>query len=124
MAEFSSLSKEELQLLLMSMKKELDNTRSELSNAKNELDAAKDEISTKAKELSEAKDEISTKTKELDKAQAEINNKTKELDKAKEEINNIMWSFRMVISLYHRVYQLKTPHNHKLHIKFVMWIYT
>ena len=72
----------------MSMKKELDNTRSELSNAKNELDAAKDEISTKAKELSEAKDEISTKTKELDKAQAEINNKTKELDKAKEEINN------------------------------------
>ena len=23
----------------------------------------------------------------------------------------------MVISLYHRVYQLKTPHNHKLHIK-------
>ena len=88
MADFSSLSKEELELLLMSMKKELDNTRSELSNAKNELDAAKDEISTKAKELSEAKDEISTKTKELDKAQAEINNKTKELDKAKEEINN------------------------------------
>ena len=72
----------------MSMKKELDNTRSELLGAKNELDAAKDEISTKAKELSEAKDEISTKTKELDKAQAEINNKTKELDKAKEEINN------------------------------------
>ena len=31
MAEFSSLSKEELELLLMSMKKELDNTRSELS---------------------------------------------------------------------------------------------
>lgn len=87
-AEFSSLSKEELELLLMSMKKELDNTRSELSNAKNELNAAKDEISTKAKELSEAKDEISTKTKELDKAQAEINNKTKELNKAKEEINN------------------------------------
>ena len=87
-ADFSSLSKEELELLLMSMKKELDNTRSELSNAKNELDAAKDEISTKSKELDKAKDEISTKTKELDKAQAEINNKTKELDKAKEEINN------------------------------------
>lgn len=26
----------------------------------------------------------------------------------------------MVISLYHRVYQLKTPHNHKLHIKIVI----
>ena len=88
MAEFSSLSKEELELLLMSMKKELDNTRSELSNAKNELNAAKDEISTKAKELDKAKDEISTKTKELDKAKIEIDDKTKELNKAKEEINN------------------------------------
>ena len=87
-AEFSSLSKEELELLLMSMKKELDNTRSELSNAKNELNAAKDEISTKAKELDKAKDEISTKTKELDKAKIEIDDKTKELNKAKEEINN------------------------------------
>ena len=72
----------------MSMKKELDNTRSELSNAKNELNAAKDEISTKAKELDKAKDEISTKTKELDKAKIEIDDKTKELNKAKEEINN------------------------------------
>ena len=87
-AEFSSLSKEELELLLMSMKKELDNTRSELSNAKNELNAAKDEISTKAKELDKAKDEISTKTKELDKAKIEIDDKTKELNKAKEEVNN------------------------------------
>ena len=87
-AEFSSLSKEELELLLMSMKKELDNTRSELSNAKNELNAAKDEISTKSKELDKAKDEISTKTKELDKAKIEIDDKTKELNKAKEEINN------------------------------------
>ena len=72
----------------MSMKKELDNTRSELSNAKNELNAAKDEISTKSKELDKAKDEISTKTKELDKAKIEIDDKTKELNKAKEEINN------------------------------------
>ena len=87
-AEFSSLSKEELELLLMSMQKELDDTRSELSSAKNELNAAKDEISTKSKELDKAKDEISTKTKELDKAKIEIDDKTKELNKAKEEINN------------------------------------
>ena len=87
-AEFSSLSKEELELLLMSMKKELDDTRNELSSAKNELNAAKDEISTKSKELDKAKDEISTKTKELDKAKIEIDDKTKELNKAKEEINN------------------------------------
>ena len=72
----------------MSMQKELDDTRSELSSAKNELNAAKDEISTKSKELDKAKDEISTKTKELDKAKIEIDDKTKELNKAKEEINN------------------------------------
>ena len=87
-ADFSSMSKEELELLLLSMKKELDDTRSELSSAKNELNAAKDEISTKSKELDKAKDEISTKTKELDKAKIEIDDKTKELNKAKEEINN------------------------------------
>lgn len=78
MAEFDSLSREELELLLMSMKKELDDTRSELSGAKTELEATKDELGA-------AKEEISNKTRELEEAQLKIRALSEEVNRLVKE---------------------------------------
>ena len=65
MADFSSMSKEELELLLLSMKKELDDTRSELSCTVSKLDDTRNE-------LNEAENRLSTTQSKLEKAKSQL----------------------------------------------------
>ena len=53
-ADFSSMSKEELELLLLSMKKELDDTRSELSSTITELGETRNRLNASESELDKA----------------------------------------------------------------------
>ena len=71
-ADFSSMSKEELELLLMSMKKELDDTRSELSSTITELGETKNRLNASESELDKAQNQLSVTENKLNNAEAKL----------------------------------------------------
>ena len=106
-AEFSSLSKEELELLLMSMKKELDDTRSELSctvskldDTRNELNEAENRLSTTQSKLEKAKSQLSSTEEKLSAAKKEIANKTNELEQAQLKIRALTNEVNKLVKEY------------------------
>ena len=128
-ADFSSMSKEELELLLMSMKKELDDTRSELSSAKTELDETKNRLSASESELDKAQNQLSVTENKLNNAKAklsaanrEIEDKTRELEEAQvkiralsEEVNRLVKAYEAKNEVVHKTIAEKfAPSSEKL----------
>lgn len=129
MADFSSMSKEELELLLMSMKKELDDTRSELSSTITELGETKNRLSASESELDKAQNQLSVTENKLNNAEAklsaankEIEDKTRELEEAQvkiralsEEVNRLVKAYEAKNEVVHKTIAEKfAPSSEKL----------
>ena len=129
MADFSSMSKEELELLLLSMKKELDDTRSELSSTITELGETKNRLSASESELDKAQNQLSVTENKLNNAKAklsaanrEIEDKTRELEEAQvkiralgEEVNRLVKAYEAKNEVVHKTIAEKfAPSSEKL----------
>ena len=129
MADFSSMSKEELELLLMSMKKELDDTRSELSSTITELGETKNRLNASESELDKAQNQLSVTENKLNNAEAklsaankEIEDKTRELEEAQvkiralsEEVNRLVKAYEAKNEVVHKTIAEKfAPSSEKL----------
>lgn len=128
-ADFSSMSKEELELLLLSMKKELDDTRSELSSTITELGETKNRLSASESELDKAQNQLSVTENKLNNAKAklsaankEIEDKTRELEEAQvkiralsEEVNRLVKAYEAKNEVVHKTIAEKfAPSSEKL----------
>ena len=128
-ADFSSMSKEELELLLMSMKKELDDTRSELSSAITELSETQIRLNASEIELDKTQSQLNATENKLNNAEAKLNaankeieDKTKELEQAQvkiralnEEVNKLLKAYEAKNEIANKtIVERFTPSSEKL----------